>query len=115
MAISPEQETQKKDLETRPEGMEVSSRIEGVVTPTSTQVTSQVTDDTGSPLIQTPQAKVVTIQLPSDQDQLTTWSKGSSTNALTWFANFWLRIIKKALHFGWRIIGREPSNQNAAS
>jgi hypothetical protein len=42
------------------------------------------------------------------------WSKGPIENALTWFAVFWTRIIKKAIHFGWRMIsGRRTKGDNA--
>ena len=72
---------------------------------------AQVTDDKGRPLIQTPQTQSVTVQIPANQSQLDTWAKGSPDNALTWFAVFWIRIIKKALHFGWRMIqGRKVKN-----
>jgi len=68
------------------------------------QFTAQVSDDSGKPLIQTPQTKTVTIQIPATQKQLEEWSKGDSENAITWFAVFWIRLIKKGLHFGWRMI-----------
>ena len=72
--------------------------------PRQTQFTAQVTDDKGQPLIQTPQTKVVTIKVPATQTQLDTWAKGPIENALTWFAVFWIRLIKKAFFFGWRLI-----------
>jgi len=72
--------------------------------PRPTQFTAQVTDDKGQPLIQTPQTKVVTIKVPATQTQLDTWAKGPIENALTWFAVFWIRLIKKAFFFGWRLI-----------
>lgn len=71
-----------------------------------TQVTAQVTDDKGQPLIQAPATQTVTVQIPASQSQLDDWSHGSPTSSLTWFATFWLRLIKKALHFGWKIIRR---------
>ena len=66
---------------------------------------AQVRDDKGSPIIQTPPAQVITVSPPSDQVALTQQSKGDISLSLTWLATFWLRIIKKASHFGWRIIG----------
>jgi hypothetical protein len=71
---------------------------------------TQVTNDQGTPIIQTPPTQVVTtIQPPSDQETLLQQSKGDTTNAITWLAAFWLRIIKKALYFGWRIVGHGPT------
>lgn len=72
--------------------------------PTPSQVTAQVADDQGKQLIQSPATQVVTIQIPAAQAQLEDWSHGSPANSLTWFATFWLRLIKKALHFGWRVV-----------
>jgi hypothetical protein len=67
--------------------------------------TAQVKGDKGQPLIQTPPTQVITIQPPADSTTLTTWSKGSIASSLTWLGMFWIRVIKKALHFGWQIIG----------
>lgn len=40
------------------------------------------------------------VTIPADPAQLTTLAKGNPVNALTWFAAFWLRMIKKALSMG---------------
>ena len=77
---------------------------------TRAQVTVQVTDDQGKQLIQSPATQVVTIQIPAAQAQLEDWSHGSPANSLTWFATFWLRLIKKAMYFGWKVVtGSNPS------
>lgn len=68
---------------------------------------SQIADDKGQPVIQTPTTKVITVSPPSDSTTLGQQAKGDTTNSLTWFAAFWIRILKKALHFGWKIIGKE--------
>lgn len=67
--------------------------------------------DHGQQLIQTPANQAVTITIPSTKSNLTAWSKGSITASITWLALFWLRMIKKAMFFGWRIIW---GGQNAA-
>lgn len=71
---------------------------------------SQIQDDKGASVIQTPPTTVVSISPPSDSVTLGQQAKGDTTNALTWFAAFWIRILKKALHFGWKIVGKEVSN-----
>ncbi|KKR30368.1 hypothetical protein A2715_01005 [Candidatus Woesebacteria bacterium RIFCSPHIGHO2_01_FULL_39_32] len=78
------------------------------------QVTAQIVDDTGAQLIQTPSTQVVTITIPASAQQLDDWSKGSPAESLTWLAFFWLRLIKKAIHFGWRIVmkGVNPNVTN---
>jgi hypothetical protein len=81
-------------------------RVPGVQT-VKTQVTAKVTDDkTGKPLIQPTPTQVTTISVPATPAQLSSWSQGSSTQSLTWFAKFWLRMVKKALNLGWKIVGK---------
>lgn len=65
---------------------------------------AQVKDDKGQPLIQTPPTQVITVQPPTDTTTLTTWSKGSVSSSLTWLGAFWMRVIKKAVHFGWQVV-----------
>ncbi len=71
--------------------------------------TNQVKDVHGSPMIQTPPAQVITITPPSDTQTLTVQSKGDINSSTTWLAAFWLRVIKKALYFGWRILGKDTN------
>lgn len=107
MAISPEAENGISQI------VEHDSNAEFVVDETlqNTGVTavqktfkSQVVNDKGNAFVQTPPTTVITISPPSDSITLGTQAKGDTTNSLTWFAMFWLRILKKALHFGWRIV-----------
>lgn len=103
----------------RPEVTEVSERQEEFIVPETLQQSgmkvvqknfkAQVKDDKGAPLIQTPPAQVITVSPPSDQATLTKQAGGSVTSSLTWLATFWLRVIKKALHFGWRIVGQSST------
>jgi hypothetical protein len=88
--------------ETFPEKLEQDQQVK--VTPK--QFSKTVTDDSGQPLIQPAKVKAISITLPSDQQQLVSWAKGPITSSLTWFAVFWLRLIKKAAHFGWKIAGK---------
>ncbi|HUC95171.1 MAG TPA: hypothetical protein VMR19_04195 [Candidatus Saccharimonadales bacterium] len=66
---------------------------------------AQVKDDKGQSLIQTPPTQVIAVTPPADSTTLTTWSKGSVSSSLTWLGAFWMRVIKKALHFGWQVVG----------
>lgn len=69
---------------------------------------AQIKNDKGIPVIQTPPAQVITtVQPPADTQTLTRESKGDVSSSTTWLAAFWLRVIKKALHFGWQIISGE--------
>ena len=62
-------------------------------------------DDKGQPIIQTPPTSVVTVQPPYDDATLAAQAKGSVSSSATWLAAFWIRVIKKALHFGWKVVG----------
>jgi hypothetical protein len=66
--------------------------------------TAQVKSDKGQPLIQTPPTQVITVTPPADDKTLTDWSKGSVTSSLTWLGMFWIRVVKKAIHFGWQVV-----------
>jgi hypothetical protein len=99
----------------RPEVQEVSERQEEFIVPETLQSSgvkvvqknfkAQVKDNKGQPVIQTPPAQVITtVQPPADTQTLTQQAKGDTTSSSTWLAVFWLRVIKKALHFGWQVI-----------
>ncbi len=105
--VEREQQDQTQPLvKERPTDMEIPPELErgGIARQTPSQFKAQVSDDSGKPLIQTPQTQTVTIQIPATQGQLEDWSKGDPENAITWLAVFWIRLIKKGLHFGWRMI-----------
>ncbi len=88
-----------------PDTPEIPSHLEqGGVAVTQTQFTAQVTDDQGQPMIQAPSTSNIKIQIPADPQTLEGWSKGSITESITWYAVFWLRLIKKAVLKGWHII-----------
>lgn len=58
---------------------------------------ANVKGDDGSALTQS-SGSGASMNPPADTKTLLAWAKGPITNALTWFANFWLRMIKKAKH-----------------
>ena len=107
MVATPEKEPQQA-----PEGVEevidtpeIPPHIErSGVSVTPTQFTAQVTDDKGQPLIKPTPTK--TVSVPVAKSKLEDLSKGAPTASITWLAMFWLRIIKKAKHFGWKIVGK---------
>jgi hypothetical protein len=71
---------------------------------------AQVKDDKGQPVIQTPPTQVITVTPPADDTTLTTWSKGSISSSLTWLGAFWIRVVKKAFHLGWKVEGNDQQN-----
>jgi len=73
---------------------------------------AQVKSDQGTPIISTPPAQVITtVQPPADTQTLVQQAKGDTTSSVTWLAAFWLRVIKKAIHFGWKIVGKSDNSQ----
>jgi len=104
MSLFPEREPKIKPVEERAEEISpLTIERKEVIQPSVTQFTKQVTDDNGKPLIQTPENKEITIELPASPERLQKVSKGSTSDSLTWFAAFWVRIFKKAIHFNWKI------------
>ena len=97
-------ETQQEVRDHQEEFPESIQQIQGAKV-TQKYFKSQVKDDNGAPIIQTPPTQVITVQPPADTATLTQQAKGSKTSSLTWLASFWLGIVKKALHFGWQIVG----------
>lgn len=110
MTTNPEVESKveapPEGVEHRPEEIGVPERIQDVVKKTPTQVTAQVTDDDDQDLIHTPEKKEIAIEIPGNQASFEEQAQGSPEESTTWLAVFWVRMIKKAKHFGWRIVGR---------
>jgi hypothetical protein len=110
MVATPEKEPQQA-----PEGVkevvdvpEIPPHVEkGGVSVTPSQFTAQVSDDQGQPLIKPTPTR--TIDPPAAEEQLEKQSKGSPASSATWLATFWRRMIKKARHFGWKIVGKGGS------
>jgi len=98
-----------------PESPEPSPSLQEIgVTAVPSQFTTVVTDDTtGLPLTQSPSTQTVTITIPASPAQLDDWSKGSPSSSLTWLATFWLRMVKKGLHFGWKVLTQKGESVNA--
>lgn len=110
MSLNPEVERSfpkpPQDVKEIPTDMELAEKLQQAVQAQTTQTdfTAQVTDDSGQPIIQPTQTSTVTVKVPATFAQLTQWAKGSPVNALTWFAWFWLRVVKKGLRFGWKLV-----------
>jgi hypothetical protein len=110
MVTTPEKEPQQapegvKDVIDTPE---IPPHIErSGVSATSSQFTAQVTDDNGQPVIKPTPTR--TVDPPASEKQLEDLSKGAPTASVTWLATFWIRMIKKARHFGWKLIGKGGS------
>lgn len=103
MPIFPERE--KNVIETPEEASSLTIERKEVVTPIPITFQKQVKSDSGKPLIEVPgQGGKIKITIPKSQVELETLSKGSISDSITWFAAFWIRMIKKAVHFGWELL-----------
>jgi hypothetical protein len=113
MALYPEREPQVRPVEERPEEMQpLTIERKEVATPVPTSFKQQVTGKSGQNLITTPQNQTIAITLPVQEEKLKEVAKGSIDDSSTWFAAFWLRLIKKAVHFGWQIISKLSSKNS---
>jgi hypothetical protein len=99
-------EREKNVIETPEEGSALTIERKEVVTPIPITFQKQVKSDSGKPLIQVPgQGGRIKITIPKSQVELENLTKGSISDSITWFAAFWIRMIKKAVHFGWELLG----------
>ncbi|PIP57476.1 hypothetical protein COX03_02850 [Candidatus Woesebacteria bacterium CG22_combo_CG10-13_8_21_14_all_39_10] len=102
MPIFPERE--KNIIETPEEASPLTIERKEVVTPIPITFQKQVKTDSGKPLIEVPgQGGRIKITIPKPQTELESLSKGSISDSITWFAAFWIRMIKKAIYYGYRI------------
>lgn len=75
------------------------------VTVTPTQVVQPVQPTSTTSSIQSGDDALV---LPKSEEELEKESKGSSEESRTWWAATVIRMLKKAIHFGKKIVGLQP-------
>jgi hypothetical protein len=93
---------QAPQAEKRPETyLEQLERHGAQVTPAAPQ---PVHDNYGQQITQPAPANVTTVTIPKNQVELVELAKGPDDKAITWIARYWIRLIKKAVHFGWRLV-----------
>jgi len=102
MPIFPERE--KNIIETPEEASALTIERKEVVTFIPIHFRKQVKTDSGKPLMETtPTSEKIKITIPKEPLELEQLSKGSVSDSITWFAAFWIRMIKKAIYYGYRI------------
>lgn len=105
MGLFPEKEPHKNVIERPDEASPLNIERKEVATPVPSQFKAQVNDDDGKPLIETPETRKITITIPAvNEEELKTKAKSTKDETSSWNASFLLRIIKKAFHFGKKII-----------
>lgn len=105
MGLLPEREPVKNKYENPENISPLNIERKEVVSPIPTQFKAQVTDDKGQKLITTPEDTKVKITIPdSSKESLEDKTKGSKEDSNVWSAGYWLRIFKKAIYFGWKVV-----------
>ena len=105
MGLLPEREPKKNQYENPDEVSALNIERKEVITPVPTQFKAQVTDDTGNKLISTPDAKEADIIIPAvNKETLEVKIKGDTSESSVWSAGYWLRIFKKAVFYGWKVL-----------
>lgn len=105
MGLLPEREPRKNQYENPEEASPLTIERKEVVTPIPTQFKAQVTDDNGNNLIKTPETTTADIVIPDvNKETLDLKIKGDTAESSVWSAGYWLRIFKKAVYFGWKVL-----------
>lgn len=105
MGLLPEREPRKNQYENPEEATPLTIERKEVVTPIPSQFKAQVTDDDGNPIISTPQTTKADIVIPEvSREVLDEKAKGDINEAHVWSAAYWIRIFKKAVYFGWKVL-----------
>ena len=105
MGLLPEREPIKNKYENPENASPLNIERKEVIIPVPTQFKAQVTDDKGQKLIETLESKNIDIKIPdSSKESLETKIKGSKDDSSAWSAGYWLRIFKKAIYFGWKVV-----------
>ncbi len=105
MGLLPEREPRKNPYENPSEASPLTIERKEVVTPVPTQFKAQVTDDKGNPIISTPETEKADIVIPEiNKETLETTIKGDKEESAVWSAAYWLRMFKKAIFFGWKVL-----------
>jgi hypothetical protein len=107
MAIAPEVEKPRSVFSEEPKAQEIPPEVERVpgITPPPAQPQPQATPQQppAQPQDQTATPQV-SVQVSNSDEELLKMSKGSTEESSTWLGTFLIRLVKKAIHFGWKII-----------
>lgn len=106
MGLLPEREPNKNQYENPDEASALNIERKEVVTPVPTQFKAQVTDDKGNNIISTPETIKADIIIPEiNRETLELKVKnGNIEESSIWSAAYWLRLFKKSIYFGWKVL-----------
>lgn len=106
MALFPERENKDKAYEVAEEASPLKIERKEVITPVSTQFTGKVLSKKGENLIESVDDKKYEIKIPQvSREQMENDLKDSDVeDSNTWSLTYWLRMLKKAMIFGWKAV-----------
>ena len=102
MASTPERK--EKYIQEKSEEFEVPEALEDTGMKAVETAFKATVKDGKKPLIKSASTDDVVVKIPKTQQVLEDQAKGDSSDSSTGFAVFWIRMIKKAIHFGKKII-----------
>lgn len=106
MGLLPEREPKRNPYENPSEASPLNIERKEVVTPIPTKFKAQVADDKGNKLISVPEEKKADIIIPEVNKETleVIVKKGDKEESSVWSAGYWLRMFKKAVYFGWKVL-----------
>ncbi|HLD92057.1 MAG TPA: hypothetical protein VI795_01535 [Patescibacteria group bacterium] len=106
MGLLPEREPAKNKYENPEDISALNIERKEVITPVPTQFKAKVTDDKGQKLVESVDDKRFKIEIPQvGREQMEEGiKKGNKEDAKTWSIAYWLRIFKKAIYYGWKVV-----------
>ena len=106
MGLLPEREPVKNKFENPTEVSPLNIERKEVVTPVPTQFKAKISSDKGEKLVEAVEDKAFKIEIPqTSAEQMTEdVKKGEKEDSKVWSIAYWLRIFKKAVFFGWKVI-----------
>ncbi len=106
MGILPEREPAKKSYENIDEASPLNIERKEVASSVPSRFKAKVTDDQGNKLIESVDDRKFTINIPQigHNQMIKDIKDGDKEDAFVWSIAYWLRMFKKALFFGWKVI-----------
>ena len=106
MGILPEREPVKNKYENIDEASPLNIERTEVITPVPTHFKVNIADDNGQNLTQSTDDTKYKIVIPQkSKDQMEKDIKdGNKEDSKIWSIAYWLRIFKKAIFFGWKVV-----------
>lgn len=106
MGIIPEREPRRNQYEIPEDASPLKIERKEVATPVPSQFKAKVVTDNGQKLVESVDDKKYKISIPqqSEEQMELDVKNGDKEESKTWSVAYWLRIFKKAIFFGWKVV-----------